>query len=300
MVVRGAFSALLRPGLRKDFRDSYLSFPEEYSRYLKVGTQDRAEIEAVTVAGLPRMVNVGEGEATPHIDPIQGTLYRYTDKIFKLGFFVTEEMMEDDLYHKAEQHAKWLGRSVRVTQEYEAAALLDDAFSGSTFTGDNGEALCISTHALLGSASTGSNVLSTATQLSVTGLQAMFDIAGVTTDQRGFPIPVNPDLIVCDVTEEWIAIQLTKNLDEPYTTDRNINSFRVKRAGLGYMVSHYKTQNDDWFMFDRTLQDAHFKFRVKPQFRDGDDDNTGAAYFRARQRTNVFFHDWRGVLGTNP
>ena len=300
MVIRGAFSALLRPGLRKDFRDSYNSYPEEYSKFLKVGTQDKAEIEAVTVVGLPRMVNVGEAEATPHVDPIQGTMYRYTDLIYKLGFMVSQEMMEDDLYHKAAQHAKWLGKSVRMTQEYRAAALLDDAFAGGTFTGDNGEALCISTHTNYGTASTGSNVLATATQLSVTGLQSMWDVAGATTDQRGFPMPVMIDLIVCDIADEWVAIQLTKNSDEPYTANRNINALRTKRASLTYMVSHYKTQNRDWFGFDHQLQDAHFKFRVKPQFTDGDDDDTGAAYFRARQRLNVFFHDWRGVLGTNP
>jgi len=300
MIVRGAFNALLRPGLRRDFRDAYDSHPEEFSQFLNVGEQEKAEIEAVTVGGTPRMVNVGEGEPTPHIDPVIGTLYRYTDLIYKLGFMVSQEMMEDDLYGKADQHAKFLGESARVTQEYRAAALLDDAFSGSIFTGDNAEALCISTHTLIGSASTGSNVLTTATQLSVTGMQSMFDIAGAMVNQRGFPMPSTLDLIVCDIADEWVAIQLTKNPDEPYTTDRNINAIRTKRASLGYMVSHFKTQNDDWFGFDKRLQDAHFAFRVKPEFTDGMDDNTGAAYFRCRQRINVYFHDWRGVFGTNP
>lgn len=300
MIVRGAWSPLLRPGLRRDFRDEYNAYPEEYSAFLKVGTQEKAEIEAASIGGLPRMVEVGEGQATPHIDPVMGDLYRYRDKIFKLGFIISEETMEDDLYHKADQHAKWLGRSARMTQEYEAAALLDDAFTGTYFTGDVSERLCYATHALLGSSLTGSNVLATGVQLSVTGLQAMYDLGAATKDQRGYPMPVSMDTIVVNITDEWVAIQLTKNPDEPFTMDRNLNALRTKNASLGYSVNHYKTQDDHWFGVSKGLSDAHFAFRVKPRFTDGNDDNTGAAYFRCRQRVNVYFHDWRGFMGSNP
>ena len=63
MIVRGAFNHLLRPGLRKDFRDEYMGFEEEWSGFVRSGTMDRAEIEATTMSGLPRQVVRGEGEA---------------------------------------------------------------------------------------------------------------------------------------------------------------------------------------------------------------------------------------------
>jgi len=117
MIVRGAFADLLRPGLRKEFRDTYQSHPEEFSRILAVGTQDRAEVEVMTLSGLGRMVERGEAEGITYIDPVSGAKVTFTDDEFALGFIISKRMMEDDLYGKADQNARWLSRSARLTQE---------------------------------------------------------------------------------------------------------------------------------------------------------------------------------------
>lgn len=300
MIVRGAFNHILRPGLRKDFRDSYNQFPEEYSQILRVGSQDRAEVEAVTLSGLPRMIERGEGETVTFIDPVMGDKVTYLDDEFALGFMISKRMMEDDLYGKAKQNAKWLGRSARLTQEYQAAALLDDAFAGATFTGQNGEVLCETTHQLLNSGGTGSNRLATDVQLGVTGLQAAFELAEQTVDHQGDPVPVQLDTLIINIADEWAAIQLTQSELEPYTSDNQVNAIRRKKKSLTYHVSHYKTQGNDWFARDTTLHDAHFLFRVRPEFMDDFDTKTLSAMFIGRQRINVYFFDWRGWIGSNP
>ncbi len=300
MLVRGAFNHALRPGLRKDFRDSYQGFTEEFSRYLGVGTQDRAEVEAVAVSNLPRMVQRGEVEPVTFLDPIMSDKVTFIDDEYALGFAISKRMMEDDLYGKANQNAKWLARSARLTQEYRGAALLDDAFAGSTFTGLEGETLCSTSHALIADSATWSNQVANNIQFGVTGLQAAIDLAEQLVDHNNDPIVANFRRLVINIADEDIAIKITKGEKEPFTMDNDVNAIIKKVPGLTYVVSHYKTQGTEWFFQDPSLMDAWFLFRVKPEFDDDFDFRTKAALFTARQRINVYFYDQRGWIGSNP
>lgn len=299
MHVRGAFNLLLRPGLRSDFRDSYQGFEQEWDKIVRSGTMDRAEIEATTMSGLPRQVIRGEGESFTFFDAKLADKITYTDTQYGNGFSVTKEMMEDDQYSKANQSSKWLGRSVKLIQEYKVADFLDDAFTGATFTGFAGEPLISDTHSLLNSGSTWSNLLAGNPALGVTGLQAAFEAGETHVDHQNDPIPVRIDTLIINIAEEWMAIQLLQNPDEPFTTDRNINTTRRKRQ-LNYTVSHYKDQSGaDWFARDSKIHDAHLAFRVKPQFIDWFEDRVQAAFYAARQRFCVYFYDPRGWIGSN-
>lgn len=302
MIVRGAFNHLLRPGLRKDFRDEYDQYPEEFNNYLRTGSQDRAEVEATQIAGLPRMPERGESEPIAYLDPVMGARITFVDTEYALGFQISRRMVEDDQYGKAKQNAKWLGRSVRLTQEFQAAALLDDAFAGATFTGVNGQSLISTAHTLLNSGSTATNRLAVDVQLSVAGLQSAYDLAELQVDETGNPIVVRPNTIVINVADRPVAMQLFNSTLEPFTADNQINVLGKREGGKpSIVVSHYKTQGNDWFLVDQSLSDAHFLFRVRPQFEDEmDKGGTLAASFYARQRINVFFYDWRGWIGSNP
>lgn len=300
MIVRGDFRHLLRPGLRKDFRDGYDQYPVEYDQFLKTGTQDRAEVEAVTMAGLPQMVKVGEVEPVTYLDPAISDKFIYVDDEYKLGFQVSKRMMEDDLYGKARQNSKWLGRSARLTQEYLAAALLDDAFAGATFTGVFSETLISSSHTFLNAGGTWSNQLSGDPQLSVTGLEAALELGEQQKDQSGDPIPIMLNKLVININDENTAIKLINSELEPFTSDNQVNAIRRRRRSMSYVVSHYKDQTGrDWFMQDPSLIDSHFLFRVSPTFDDAFDFETDAAKFKGRQRINVYFFDQRGWIGSN-
>lgn len=299
MIVRGAFNHLLRPGLRRDFRDEYMSFENEWTGVVRSGTLDRAELEAVTIGGLPRQVILPEGEAFTIIDPVLSDKIVYRDTQFGNGFSISTEMMEDDLYDRANQNAKWLGRSSNLIQEYQVSDLLDDAFDGNTFTGFAAEALVTTAHTLLSSASTWSNQIAGNPQLGVVGLQAAFELGEQTVDHTNDPVPVRIDKLIINIANEWTARQLTMNEDEPFTSDRNINATRSKRQ-LSFQVSHYKDQTGtDWFARDSQIHDAHLLFKVKPQFPDWFDDITRSAFFAARQRFLVYFYDQRGWIGSN-
>lgn len=299
MIVRGAFNHLLRPGLRRDFRDSYNSYPEEYGMFLNTGNMDRAEVEAVAISGLGRMVKKEDIEPITYVDPKQSDKVTYVDDEFALGFSISRRMMEDDLYGRANQNAKWLGRAARLTQEYNAAALLDDAFTGATFTGLNGEPLISDSHALLNGSGTWTNLIAGNPALSVTGLQAAYELAEQQVDHQGDPMPMVPTRLLVDPTDELTAIQLTQNPAEPFTADRNINAAMKKRS-LTPKVLHYKLADGSWFLQDPNLIDMHFLFRVRPEFGDtSDEGGTLAAKFWARQRILAYFFDQRGIIGSD-
>lgn len=300
MIVRGAFNHLLRPGLRRDFRDSYESFPEEFGMFLTVENLDRAEEERVAISGLGRMARKGEVENITYIDPVMSDKHIYVDDEWALGFMISRRMMEDDQYGRANQNSKWLGRSARLTQEYLAGSLLDDAFDGNIFTGLFNESLIASDHGLLNAAGDWSNQVAGNPSLSVTGYQAAMELMEAQVDHQGDPMPMRGRRLLVDRTNEAIAIQLTKNSDEPFTTDRNINATRDKLGIRDYRLLHYKQADGSWFIQDPQLIDMKFKFRVRPQFGDEQDQGgTLAARFWGRQRIMTYFFDQRGIVGSD-
>jgi hypothetical protein len=298
-VNRQQFNELLRPGLRRDFRDGYQEYEVEWKNVVRTSTMDRAEIDMMTISGLPQMVERNPGETFTMIDPQASPKITKTDTQYGLGFGVQKEVEEDDLYRKANQSSKWLGRSTRLTQEYAVADLLDGAFSTTTFTGYNGEALISSTHTPLVATATWSNQISGNPQLGVTSLQAAFELGEQTTDHQGDPIPVRIDYLIVNIANEWKAIQLTQNESEPFTADRNLNATRRKRQ-LSYTVNHYKDQTGkDWFARDSGNHDAHLAWKVKPQMIDWFEKPVLTAFYAARQRFLVYFYDQRGWIGSN-
>ena len=299
MLVRGAFNHLLRPGLRRDFRDDYQSHSPEKGDYLREGTMDRAEIDLVTLSGLHRQVVRGELESFTIMDPVMSAKITKTYTEYGNGFAVSRRMMKDDLYGKANGSSKWLGRSSFLIQEYKAAELLDDAFAGSTFTGLEGEALISATHNILNSNANFDNLIAGNPQLSILGIQAAFESGENTIDHQGDPAPVHIQKLIINISDEWKAIQITQNKDEPDTADRNINATMRKRQ-LSYKVSHFKDQTGkDWFAQDPSMNDAHFAFRQKPLFEDWFDKATSGAFFASSQGFLVYFYDQRGWIGSD-
>jgi hypothetical protein len=298
MIVRGAFNVLLRPLMRNAFRDAYSDLPEEYPSFLNVGKQDGPYVEGVEMGGLPRMVSRGEAEPITYIDPMIGPVKEWVDEEFALGFSVSKRMMEDDQFGRAVQSSRWLGRSARLTQEFAAAAFLDDMFDGTLFTGLDDGAL-IGSHPLL-RGGTWNNLIPNNPQLSVTGMQAAFETAHAMVDIDGNPWPFTPSRLIIGVQDEWAAIQLTQSELEPYTSDNQVNAIRKKLKNFSYFIPHYRTNTRAWALVDPGMSDAHFLFRVRPEFDDTFDFDTKAAKFSGRQRINVYFGSARGWVASNP
>lgn len=301
MITQGAFNLLFRPGLRKDFKDTYQTFAPEFSQFLKTGTMDQTEMAASIITGLSRMVERGDGEAVTYFDPKIGPKVMGVDKEFAAGFMITRKTVEDDLYKKANQAAKWLANAAIKTQEYRAAGFLDDAFTGSTYKGIDNLSILNTAHTLLNSNSTVANALATPVGLSMAGITSILDLAQLLKDENGDPIVSMPNkLIIGNNAGDYNrALQIFGSEAEPFTADNTINALKKRLGSPTVVVSHYKSSTKPWFMVDEKLNDAWFLTKRALEFDDTFDFDTEVAKYKASLRFMIWAVDWRGWYGSN-
>lgn len=301
MVTQGAFNLLFRPGLRSDFRDEYDRYEPEYPVYLKVETTTMPEQAATIMTGPSRLLERGDGEPVTYEDAVIGPKVMGVDKEFALGFMITRRTVEDDQYGKANQASKWLAHAGRMTSEYRSAALLDDAFTGATFLGIDGLALCHTAHTLLNSSTTVANTPSAPVGISVTGFTAVQDLFRLMKDENGDPVKMWPDKLIlgnssADINRAW---QIMNSQKEPFTADNQDNAIKANMK-VQLEVSHFKTSLKSYFFIDSRYNDAHYVTRRAIEFDDDFDFNTDAALYKATTRFLIWFVDWKGWVGVNP
>ncbi len=302
MMTQGAFNLLFRAGMRADFRDSWDDWEPEYSQFLRVMSTDEPEHRATIMTGLNRLYERGDGEPIIYEDPVMGPQVVGVDKEFAGGVMITRRTVEDDKYGKANQGARWLARAGRLTMEYRAAALLDDAFTGNFFRTIDNLPLIHTAHTLINSGSTVPNRPATDVALSVAGITAMFDLYQVMKDENGDPIRAFPDtLIVGNSAGDYnTALQIWNTTNEPFTADNTDNVIRRRLPKPKMFVSHYKSNPKSYFLVSSKLNDAQMLIRRAIEFDDTFDFDTDVAKYKASTRFLIWVVDWRGWAGANP
>lgn len=302
MLVQGNFSPIFRPGLRKDFLDSFQDWEPIYSQCFKESSTTLPESRATIIAGLNRLYERGDGEPVTYDDPKMGPVVQGIDKEYAVGFMLTKRTVEDDQYGKANQAAKWLGHAARLTFEYRAAALLDDAFSGTTFKGIDNVALCSTSHTGIGTLSSLSNKAASPVGLSVSGITALMDLAQNMKDENGDPIIMWPSkLIIGNAAGQMNkAMQIFGSDKEPFTADNQDNAIKKRMPNTKIVMNPYMTSTTNYFLVDDRLNDCHVVIRRPVTMDDSFDFNTDAMLNKVTTRFLVWFVNWRGYVGSNP
>lgn len=300
--VSGNFAELYGPGLRKLFFDKFMGLPTEYDKLFNILSSQRAYEEDLKIAGLGAMPEKAQGASIVYDDFIQGdTKVRYTHKSFALGYRITEEAQEDELYGVFKKINEALARSGHQTREVRAWAVLNNAFttfttSGTAGTGLDGLALCHTAHTLAGGG-TYANRPTVDSDLGIAALQAAITRFEKCVDERGLPIVLIPRFIVIPPDQKWLAREILNSSHKPFTADNEINA--LVQDDLQYIVSHYLTDADAWFLTAAPGEhDLNYYNRRAMTFKEGDDFDTGDAKFRAGFRCSAGFSDWRGVDGS--
>lgn len=269
----GNFSALLAPGLRKVFFDTYKALPTEYDKIFNVHTSNRNyedDYEMTMLGGtFPRKA---EGVSITYVDPKSGNTKRYTHTSFGMGFRVTREMYDDDLYGPMKRMSQGLAKAARNTVELEAISVLDDSLSGSYYTGFDGYALAYTSHPILFTGGTYSNRPSTLGSLSLTTLQAAILSMERTPDQDGVVCLIRPKLLIVPPDLRFIAKEILKSEYKPYVANNEINP--LADEGLSFFVSHYLSSTTMWILLG-DQHDLNFFWRTKTEFASDDDFDTG-------------------------
>src|SRR5690606_17587909 len=303
MQVQGAFNLLFRAGLRKNFRDEWDRYEPEYPMYLNVASTDEPEQQATIMTGPSRLFERGDGEPIIYQDPVMGPKVVGVDKEFAGGIMLTRRTVEDDKYGKANQAARWLAHAGRMTYEYRAAALLDDAFTGAFFRTIDNKPICATDHTLLNSPLVVANRPATEVALSITGVTALLDIFHHMKDDNGDPIRMLPDKLIVskNAMEVNVDLAIWNSKLEPFTANNTDNVIDRRVPNPTVVISHYKDEGTrSYFMQDSRYNDAHLLIRRPMEFDDTFDFDTQAAKYSATTRFLVWIVGWQGWAGANP
>jgi len=88
----------LLPGLNALFGLTYKTYEEEHKEIFEIETSERSFEEEVKLSGFSSAPVKNEGSAINYDNAQEVWSARYTHETIALGFSITEEAMEDNLY----------------------------------------------------------------------------------------------------------------------------------------------------------------------------------------------------------
>ncbi len=289
----------LLPGLNALFGLEYAKYGEEHKEIFETESSDRSFEEETKLSGFSAAPVKNEGSAIEYDNAQESWTARYTHETVAMGFSVTEEAIEDNLYDSlSSRYTKALARAMAYTKQVKAASVLNSAFTGSGVTYGDGQVLCSTAHPLV-SGGSNSNTPATAADLNETSLEAaVIQIAGW-TDERGLLIAAKPRKLVVPPNLMFVATRLLDTEGRVGTADNDINALRNNGSvPEGYTVNHYLTDTDAWFLMSDVPNGLKHFVRTPMQTSMDADFDTGNSRYKARERYSFGVSDPLGIFGS--
>jgi len=290
----------LLPGLNALFGLEYKRYGEEHKEIYETETSERSFEEETKLSGFSAAPVKNEGSAIAYDNAQEAFTARYNHQTIALGFSLTEEAVEDNLYDTlSARYTKALARAMSYTKQVKAAAVLNNGFTNSAaFYGGDGVPLFSTSHPTV-SGNVNSNTQSTPTDLNETALEnAVIQIAAW-TDERGLLIAAQPRKLVVPPGNQFVATRLLETELRVSTADNDINA--IKNNGSipeGYTINHFLTDPDAYFLTtDVPNGMKHFVRTPLSTSMDGDFD-TGNVRYKARERYSFGWSDPLGMWGS--
>mgnify|MGYP001479210709 FL=1 len=288
----------LLPGLNALFGEEYNRYENEHEEIYVTENSERSFEEELKLSGFGAAPVKDEGAAITYDTAQESFVARYTHETIGLGFSITEEAMEDNLYVSVSaRYTKALARAMSYTKQVKAAYPLNNGFS-TTFSSGDGVALFSTAHPLV-NGSTNSNRPSTGADLNETSLEDAIIQIGKWTDERGLKIAAKARKLIIPSDLQFVATRLLQSDYRVGTADNDINA--VKTNGVipeGYSVNHYLTDTNAFFITTDVPDGMkHFVRAPMTTTMDGDFD-TGNVRYKARERYSFGVSDPLGIFGS--
>jgi hypothetical protein len=290
----------LLPGLNALFGLEYAKYGEEHKEIYETETSERSFEEETKLSGFAAAPVKNEGSAIAYDNAQEAWTARYTHETIAMGFSITEEAVEDNLYDSlSSRYTKALARGMAYTKQVKAAAVLNQGFTGSgNPTYGDGQVLFSTQHPLV-SGGVNSNTPATPADLNETSLEnAVIQIAAW-TDERSLLIAAKPRKLIVPPALMFVATRLLETELRVSTADNDINA--LKNNGSipeGYTVNHYLTDTNAWFLCTDVPNGLkHFVRTPMSTGMDGDFD-TGNVRYKARERYSFGVSDPLGIFGS--
>jgi hypothetical protein len=289
----------LLPGLNALFGMEYARYGEQHKEIYDTESSERSFEEETKLAGFGAAPVKNEGSAIAYDNAQEAWTARYTHETIAMGFSVTEEAMEDNLYDSlSSRYTKSLARGMAYTKQVKAAAILNGAFAGGPVYGD-GQVLCSTAHPLVNGA-VNSNRPATMVDLNETSLEnAVIQIAAW-TDERGLLIAAKPKKLVIPPALMFVATRLLETQQRVGTSDNDLNALKSNGSiPGGYTVNNFLTDTNAWFLLTDVPNGLkHFVRMGMKTSMDGDFE-TGNVRYKARERYSFGVSDPLGIYGSS-
>lgn len=293
VITTGNHPKALWPGMHAFFGASYNEHPVEYTQIFDVEKSSKNYEEDSKLAGFGLAPEKSQGGSVSYDTETQGYTKRYTHVVYGLGYIVTEEELEDNLYETvSRKRIKRLAFSMRQTREIVGANVLNRAFN-SSYTGGDAKELLATDHPSL--AGTFQNELTTAADLSEAALEDLVILIGQAKNERGLNIALRPKKLIVPVNLMFDAKRILKSEMQSGTANNDINALR---GMFDFSVNHYLTDTDAWFVKTDCPDGMRWFDRRALKFEQDSDFDTANAKAKATMRFSVGWSDPLGMFGS--
>ena len=297
----GSHPKLLWPGIHAVWGQIYAEHQEEYSDLYDQLNSGKAYEQDVQVTGFGLAPVKGQGQSLSYDSEMQGWVTTYAHVAYALGYIVTYEELQDNLYKEvATRRAKANAFSMRQTTENVAAFLYNDAFTTTYYAMPDGQPLISSAH-VNPSGGTFSNALTPGADLSEASLEDICIQIMQTTQDRGLLISNMPQSLHIAPSEWYNANRVLKSTLQSHTGNNAINVLKATNAfPKGIKLNHYFTNPNAWFIRTNIPNGMQMFWRNRPSFDQDNDFDTKNAKAASYMRFSVGCTDPRGIYGSNP
>ena len=289
----------LLPGLNALFGLEYARYGEEHKELYEIESSERSFEEETKLSGFSAAPVKSEGAAIAYDNAQEAWTTRYSHETIALGFSITEEAIEDNLYDSlSARYTKSLARGMAYTKQVKGASVLNNGFSASYLGGD-GVALFSTSHPTV-NGGVNANTPSTQVDLNETSLEAAVIQIAAWTDERGLLIAAKPRKLVVPPALMFVATRLLETNLRVGTNNNDISA--INNNGTipeGYTVNHFLTDVNAWFLLTDVPNGLkHFVRTPLQNSMDGDFD-TGNVRYKSRERYSFGWSDPLGAWGSS-
>lgn len=289
----------LWPGVKAWWGNNYDDHVVEYTQLFDTDTSEKHYEEDVQIVSFGLAPSKAEGQGIQYDSEVQGYITRYNHVTYALGYIVTMEELEDDLYMEvSKRRSGALARAMRQTKENIAADIYNRAFNGSYPIGD-GVSLLNTAHPNT-SGGTFANKLTVDADLSQAAIEDMLILIMQATDDRGNKINNMPKSLIVTPNNWFNANRIIKSAFESGSANNDINVLKQTNALPGGIVlNHYLTNSNNWFIRTNIKNGLKHYERVAISFDQDNDFDTYNLKAKCRERYSFGATDPRAIYGSN-
>jgi hypothetical protein len=275
-----------------------LKYGEQHKEIFETESSERSFEEETKLSGFNAAPVKDEGAALRYDNAQEAWTARYNHETIAMGFSITEEAIEDNLYDSlSSRYTKALARGMSYTKQVKAANILNNAFTAGYTYGD-GVVLCSTSHPLV-SGGVNSNRPTVAADLNETSLEAAVIQIAAWTDERGLLIAAKPTKLVIPPALQFVATRLLETKLRTGTADNDINALENNGSiPGGYTINNYLTDTNAWFLLTDVPNGLKHFVRTPMQTGMDADFDTGNSRYKARERYSFGVSDPLGIFGS--